>query len=205
MRAFALLQPTSSGGLSVSRFGTLVLAGAATVLLITSGSASAATRSCGKAQGLANGISVTKVTTNSGTCVTARTVAKKVRAHARRAVGLHVPGAPVRSVAHNRAGQVHPSRPHDHLQSRLDQRHATAGNAGPADRRRGFGRDGRLTADSREKDGPRRAGHRVTGTGFTTSHNELRTAAAKGVRVTRSPVHARRRLLGCGRPRSSSA
>jgi uncharacterized low-complexity protein len=55
---------------------TLVaLAGALT--LVTAAPAAATTTSCGTVKGVGNGTSVTKVTTTSGSCTNAKTVAKK--------------------------------------------------------------------------------------------------------------------------------
>ena len=44
---------------------------------ITAPTASAAAKNCGTAKGASNGATVTKVTTTSGTCTAAKTVAKK--------------------------------------------------------------------------------------------------------------------------------
>jgi uncharacterized low-complexity protein len=59
----------------MSRSHLVALAGAITLLAAVP--ASAATKSCGTVKGVGNGTSVTKVTTTSGTCDIAKTVAKK--------------------------------------------------------------------------------------------------------------------------------
>jgi hypothetical protein len=60
----------------MSRSSALAVAGATAALIIMPASASAAVKSCGTAKGVGNGISVTRVTTTSGSCVAAKTVAK---------------------------------------------------------------------------------------------------------------------------------